>query len=51
MVMDAYRMSLASDFLYKCKKLFKRSADEDTLHEWAVKKLNKQMPQTHVTSF
>lgn len=33
--MDAYRMSLASDWLNKCKKLFKRSADEDVLHERA----------------
>lgn len=26
-------------------------ADEDMLHEWAVRKLNKHMPQTQATSF
>lgn len=28
-----------------------QDADEDMLHEWAVRKLNKQMPQTQATSF
>lgn len=47
MLMDAYRMSLASD----CMQETLQDADEDMLHEWAVRKLNKQMPQTQATSF